>query len=118
MGFSMQKRTATVDQRYEACAVTVGQEFNVHDKDIRVLLALGRIAPFKGEHGYVERDSVAAPPKEYKTVAMTAQAPSPRAAEVIVAETPVAGGSLPADAVPAPAPEVSEQKRGYKRKAS
>lgn len=54
----MSKRVAKIEQRYAARTVTVGESFDVHPNDVRVLLALGRIEPIQGEDGYVEPPSL------------------------------------------------------------
>jgi hypothetical protein len=61
------ERISKVEQRYAARTVGVGEPFDVHPNDVRVLLALGRIVPIRGEDGYVampagaERNTMTAP---------------------------------------------------------
>lgn len=60
-------RVSRVEQEYAGRAVAVGEQFDVEEGHVALLLHIGRIAPEKGEPGYVERALTASESLGYKT---------------------------------------------------
>lgn len=68
----MQERISKVAHEYAGRKLTVGEVFECAPRDVKLLLALGRIEPEEGEPGYVERDMTAGNAGEYRTRDMNA----------------------------------------------
>ncbi len=118
----MVQRTSKVEQRYGGQNVQAGGTIDVPEKDLRLMLALGRIEPVKGDKGYVAAAQPAAQPIEkdmragagagYQTREMTAAVDAPQAATPVAIPDPVMPAAPDAPAAPAP-----PAKRPYQRKA-
>lgn len=63
----MPERTCKAPINYAGRDVSVGDRFEVEDKDVNLLLKTGHIDPAEGEEGYVARDMTADEPSEYRT---------------------------------------------------
>jgi hypothetical protein len=109
----MSKRVAKIEQRYAARTVAVGESFDVHPSDVRVLLALGRIDPIQGEDGYVapqvERRVVAAPEEPL---------PPAEQAEPVALSEQEAAVQLPNPEAVATVAPTTRAKPGAKKKAN
>lgn len=60
-------RVSRVEQEYAGRSVAVGEQFDVEEGHVALLLHIGRIAPEKGEPGYVARALTASESHGYKT---------------------------------------------------
>lgn len=54
----MPERTSKTFHKYGGQYLEPDQKFEVRSKDVKLMLALGRIHPEEGERGYVRRDVV------------------------------------------------------------
>ena len=63
----MPLRISKTVHQYAGRIVQAGEEFDVEQRFVPVLLALGRIVPEEGELGYIRRDMTAATPAAYPT---------------------------------------------------
>lgn len=114
----MSERIAKIEQRYAARKVEVGEAFEVHPSDVRVLLALGRIVPIQGEDGYVAPQAasvVAVMPTE--PIPPVAPAEPAEPAEPVESAEPAVLVELPKPEVAAKAATIPRGKSGAKKKA-
>lgn len=111
----MSERIAKIEQRYAARKVEVGETFDVHPSDVRVLLALGRIVPIQGEDGYV------APQAEPEVIVMPTELAAPIApaepADPVDPVEPAALVELPKPEVATKAVTIPRGKSSTKKKA-
>jgi hypothetical protein len=63
----MPKRVSKIAQEYAGRDVAVGEEFDVEEQHVPLLLSIGRIEPVEGEAGYVAREMTAGKQPEYRT---------------------------------------------------
>lgn len=111
------QRTSKMNLRYAGRDIAAGATFDVHPNHIRILIALGRIEPAEGDHGYVakpiaaQHQFVATPltKGDDESIEQEFAAPVPPAQAEPVAEVPEMVPSPVAATAPAPKNAATKQ---------